>query len=341
MSKRGFSLEELSRHVGGEVRGNGSCIVYEVGTLENASGDSIAFLANPRYRKYLATTRACAVVLSPEEAKACPVPALVVHNPYLAFARIAALIHPPPPAPQGIHPTAWVSPESHVHKSAWIGPKAVVEEGAVIEAGVFVGPGCYVGRDVHIGEGSRLVAHVSLCPGVRLGREVLIHPGAVVGSEGFGLAQDGESWVKVPQVGRVYLGDNVEVGANTTIDRGTMEDTVLEKGVKLDNQIQVGHNVRIGEHTAIAGCVGIAGSTHIGKRCIIGGGVGIGGHLVIADDVHITGMSMVTRSITRPGLYSSGMPLQPNPLWRKNAVRLKQLDELARRLKVLEERAEK
>jgi UDP-3-O-[3-hydroxymyristoyl] glucosamine N-acyltransferase len=189
-----------------------------------------------------------------------------------------------------------------------------------------------------IGEGSRLVAHVTVCRGTHIGKRVLIHPGAVIGSDGFGLANEGGVWIKMPQLGGVRIGDDVEIGANTTIDRGTIEDTVIEDGVKLDNQIQLGHNVHVGEHTAIAGCVGVAGSTHIGKRCLIGGGVGIGGHLEIADDVNITGMSMVTKSLKEPGIYSSGVPVEANRVWRRNMVRLRQIDDLVRRLEELEKK---
>ena len=333
---RSFTLGELAQRVGGHVSGDDHCRISDVATIQNGRPGTIAFLANGRYRKYLATTAASAVIVAPEDAGASRVPALVVENPYAAFAHVAAMLHPAGDRRRGVHASACVSEKSCIHESAWVGPYSVVEAGAEIGSGVHIGPGCYVAEDCVVGEDSRLVAHVTLCHGTRIGCRALIHPGAVIGSDGFGIANERSVWVKVPQLGKVTIGDDVEIGANTTIDRGALDDTVLEDGVKLDNQIQLGHNVVVGEHTAIAGCVGVAGSTRIGKRCMIGGGVGIGGHLEIADDVHITGMSMVTKSIPSPGLYSSGMPLETNRLWRRNMVRLRQLDDLARRVQELE-----
>lgn len=331
-----LTLQELAGQVGGEVHGDGNCRISDVATLQSAVPGTISFLANVRYRKYLAATKASAVILAPSDLEACPVPALVVANPYAAYARIAALLHPPAPARRGIHPTAWVAESCSVHETAWVGPHCSVEDGAVIGAGVQLGPGCVVQEGATIGEDSRLVANVTVCGGVRIGKRALIHPGVVIGSDGFGLAKENGVWIKVPQLGKVRIGDDVEIGANTTVDRGALEDTVIEDGVKLDNQIQVAHNVQIGAHSAVAGCAGISGSAKIGKRCTIAGGVGVVGHLEIADDVHVTGMSMVTKSITEPGAYSSGTPLMPNSLWHRNSVRFKQLDEMAQRLRALE-----
>jgi UDP-3-O-[3-hydroxymyristoyl] glucosamine N-acyltransferase len=333
----GYTLGELAEGLGGVVRGDKDCLIRDVAVIQQAAPGTVTFLANRRYRRYLAGTLASAVILSPEEAPHCPVAAWIVNNPYLTFAKVAALLHAAPEARAGIHETALVSRDSGVHESAWIGPYTVVEAGAEIGARVQVGPGCYIDEDCRIGEGSRLGARVVLCRGTRIGQRALIHPGVVVGSDGFGMANEGGNWIKVPQLGRVWIGDDVEIGANTTIDRGTIEDTVIEDGVKLDNQIQVGHNVRIGAQTAIAGCVGIAGSATIGRRCAIGGGTGIGGHLQIADDVQITGMSMVTKSITEPGLYSSGMPAQPNSRWRRTIGQFRRMEDLARRVKAIEE----
>jgi UDP-3-O-[3-hydroxymyristoyl] glucosamine N-acyltransferase len=332
----GYALGDLASRLGGAVYGDRDCLIRDVAAIQQASPGTVTFLANPRYRKYLASTSASAVILSSEELNACPVSAWVVDNPYLTFAKVAALLHAASDFRKGIHETAFVSPESHVHATAWIGPHSVVDSGAEIGAQVQVGPGCYIGEGCFLGDASRLVAHVVLCRRTRIGKRALLHPGVVVGSDGFGMANDGEVWIKVPQLGGVWIGDDVEIGANTTIDRGTIEDTVVEDGVKLDNQIQVGHNVRIGAQTAIAGCVGIAGSTTIGKRCAIGGGAGIGGHLEIADQVHITGMSMVTKSIREPGVYSSGMPAQPNRLWRRSIGHFRRIEELARRVQALE-----
>jgi UDP-3-O-[3-hydroxymyristoyl] glucosamine N-acyltransferase len=224
-----------------------------------------------------------------------------------------------------------------VDATAWIGPTAVVEEGAEIGPRVFVGPGCVIGAGCRIGEDSRLVARVTLSERTQVGKRVLIHPGAVIGREGFGFAKDGERWVRIPQLGRVRLGDDVEIGANTTVDRGALEDTVIADGAKLDNLIQIGHNCLIGENTAMAACSGISGSTRIGRNCTIAGAVGMAGHLEIGDNVHFTGMAMVTRSFQQPGLYSSGIPAMPNADWRRNAARFRHLDDLAKRLKRIED----
>lgn len=331
-----MTLAEIATAADAPLRGNGAVIVTGVATLQKAGPDQISFLTNPRYRKFLESTQAAAVILSQADAPACKVPVLVSDKPQVTYARVAALFAPSPVACQGIHPSAWVSDQAQVAKEAWIGPHCTVEAGAVIEAGVFVGPNCVVGENAVLGAHSRLIAQVTLCHGVRLGQRVLVHPGAVIGSDGFGLADADGRWIKVPQLGSVWVGDDVEIGANTTIDRGALEDTVLEEGVKLDNQIQVAHNVHIGAHTAVAGCVGIAGSAHIGRHCTLAGGVGIAGHLEIADHVHITGMSLVTKSIAKPGSYSSGLAVEPSRLWHKISARLRRLDDLARRLVALE-----
>jgi len=331
-----FKLGELAKRIGGEVHGDKDCEIENVGTLEHAKPGDISFLANPHYRKQLARTGASAVIIGRADLDSCPVNALVVDNPYAAFARVAAILHPAPPGKSGIHPTAVVGDGCTIHDAAWVGPLAVIEDGVQLGARVSVGPGCVIGAGSILGEDARLVARVTLWQGVAIGKRALVHPGVVIGSDGFGLANEDGVWLKVPQLGGVRIGDDVEIGANTTIDRGALEDTVLEDGVKLDNQIQVAHNVRIGAHTAIAGCVGIAGSAKIGKRCTIGGGAGILGHLEIADDVHITAMSLVTKSLREAGVYSSGTPLEPNPQWRKNVARFRQLDSIARRLSALE-----
>ncbi len=302
-----------------------------VATLSHAEAGTLSFLANPRYRRQLETTRATAVLLGPQFADACPVAALIDPNPYLAYARIAELLHPQPPLVAGIHPTAVVSSGARIAASASIGPLAVIEDDVDIEARAAVGAGCVVQRGARIGEDSRLTARVTVYGGVRIGRRCLVHAGAVIGADGFGFAADAGTWIKVPQVGGVRIGDDVEIGANTTIDRGAIDDTVVEHGVKLDNQIQVGHNVSIGAHSAIAGCVGISGSTSIGRRCMIGGGVGIAGHLTIADDVVVTGCSLVSASIREAGSYSSGMPAVETRLWRRMVARLRRMDAKERR----------
>jgi len=251
------------------------------------------------------------------------------------------LLHPEPAVVGGRHPSAVVADSARVDPSAWIGATAVVEEDAEIGPRVFVGPGSIVGAGCRIGADSRLVARVTLCTRTRVGKRVLLQPGAVIGREGFGFAKDGECWVRIPQLGGVRLGDDVEIGANTTVDRGALEDTLIADGVKLDNLIQIGHNCSIGEHTAMAACSGISGSTEIGRNCTLGGAVGMAGHLRIGDNVHFTGMAMVTRSFTEPGVYSSGIPAMPSVEWRRNVARFRHLDELARRLKGLEEKQDR
>lgn len=332
------SLGELARATGAELRGDPASRVSGLAGLEEAGPDQVSFLGDRHYRRHLAGTRAAAVILAEADAASCPVAALVAEDPYLGYARAAQLLYPVSPPTPGRHPSAAVSERAQVDESAWVGPQAVVEAGARIGPECLVGPGCVVGRDVHIGAATRLVANVTICEGVRIGRRVLVHPGAVLGSDGFGLANDHGVWVKIPQLGGLRVGDDVEIGANTSIDRGALRHTVIEDGVKLDNQIQVAHNVRIGEHTAVAGCVGIAGSAEIGRRCTLAGQVGVVGHLKIADDVHVTARSVVYQSVIEPGVYSSGVPLQKNRAWLRNFPRFRQLDEMARRIKALEAR---
>ena len=334
----GYSLRDIAEELGAQVHGDENCRIDRVATLADAEPGGISFLANRRYRSQLLTTRASAVILEAEFLSSCPVSALVVSNPYLGYARVAALLAPEQPVPAGIHPSAYVSDRATVDASACIGPQAVVENQASVGARSHIGPGCVIGRGATIGDDCTLKANVTICHHVRIGDRALLHPGVVIGADGFGIANNGGVWVKVPQLGAVVIADDVEVGANTTIDRGALGDTVIEEGVKLDNLIQIGHNVRIGAHTAIAAGVAIGGSATIGKRCTIGGAASVAGHLELADDVHLTATSAVSKSISEPGLYSSGMPIQDNRTWRKNIVRLRQLDEMAKRLKDLEKK---
>jgi UDP-3-O-[3-hydroxymyristoyl] glucosamine N-acyltransferase len=327
-----FELRELAARFRLEARGDASARIHGVGTLASAGEGQLAFLANPAYRKQLPATSAGAVVLRAEDAADCPSPCLVADDPYTAFARIAALFEPRTAATPGVHPSAVVEPGAQVDAGASIGPLCHVAASARIGAGSRLGPGCLVGEDCIVGEDSELVARVTLVARVRLGRRVRLHPGAVLGAEGFGLAMADGRWLKVPQLGGVEIGDDCEIGANTTIDRGAIEDTVLEEDVRLDNQIQIGHNVRIGAHTAMAGCVAVAGSTRIGRYCLIGGGAGFVGHIEVGDRVRIGAMSLVTRSLAGPGEFNSGTPLLPVRQWRRNAARFKQLDELARKI---------
>jgi UDP-3-O-[3-hydroxymyristoyl] glucosamine N-acyltransferase len=334
-----LSASRLAAQIGAELVGEDR-LLRRVSPLEEAGPDSLCFVAASKYRRQLRTTAAGAVILRAEHRADAPCTCLVTDNPMLAFARAVALLHPRPlPAP-GRHPSAVIAADASIDDSASIGPLCVIESGADIGADVEIGPGCIVQRDVVIGAGSRLVASVTVCAGSILGERVLLHPGAVIGREGFGFAKDGERWVRIPQIGRARLGNDVEIGTNTAIDRGAIGDTVIADGVKIDNLIQVGHNVQIGEHTAMAACSGISGSTQIGRNCTIAGAVGMAGHLHIGDDVHFTGMAMVTRSFAEPGVYSSGIPAMANADWRRNVARFRQLDDLAKRLKRVEEQLE-
>ena len=332
-----ISLGELAERFGGEVHGDAACVVRRVASLERAGAGDISFLSSVNYRRHLLDTRASAVILDRSMLGDCPANALVTANPYAMYARVASLLHPAPSAPAGVHESACVGEGCVLGAGVSIGPHAVLGAGVRLGEGVSIAAGCVLGDGVEIGDGSAVAANATIHSGTRIGRRVLIHSGAVIGGDGFGFANDHGVWVKIPQLGGVVIGDDVEIGSNTTIDRGALGDTVIEEGVKLDNQVQIAHNVRIGAHTAIAGCTGIAGSTTIGKRCAIGGGAGISGHLEIADDVHLTGTTFVTQSITEKGVYSSGTPFQPVAAWRRNYVRMRQLDEMARRLQELEQ----
>ncbi|BBD79728.1 UDP-3-O-(3-hydroxymyristoyl)glucosamine N-acyltransferase [Aerosticca soli] len=336
MDRTQYTLAELAERFALALHGDGSRVIDGVGTLAHAGPRQLSFLASGKYAAQLKDTRAGAVILGAQDLPDCPTAALVADDPYLAYAKIARLFEHRPAARPGIHPSAVVAAGARIAEGASIGPFVVVEDGAVVEDGVEIGPHCIVGRDCVVGAQSRLVARVTLVERVTLGKRVLVHPGAVIGSDGFGLAFERDHWVKIPQLGGVRIGDDCEIGANTTIDRGALEDTVLEEDVRLDNQIQIAHNVHVGAHTAMAGCAAVAGSARIGRYCMIGGDAGVLGHLELADRVTITAKSLVTHSIREPGEYSSGTPLQDNRSWRRNAARFKHLDEFARRLAALE-----
>jgi len=284
----------------------------------------------------LERTRAAAVVVAPAHRERAATAVLVADNPYAAYARAAQLLHPEKVAPAGVDPMASVAGsariEGDVHIGAWVG----IEADVVVEAGVVIESGAIIGRGARIGRGTRVGPNVVVRHDCIVGAECWLQAGAVIGGDGFGFARDGDEWIRIPQLGRVVIGDGVHIGANTSIDRGSLDDTVIGEGVILDNQIQIAHNVRIGEATAMAGCVGVAGSAVIGRRCAIGGGAGILGHLEIVDDVQVTAMSLVHKSITLPGTYSSGVPLQGNAQWRRNAARFRRLDCMARRLSRVE-----
>ena len=334
----GVTLGQIAARFGLALRGDPAALIERVATLEDATPGSLCFLADVRHRRFLARTAATAVVLDAANAADCPVAALVSDNPRAAYARIATWLHPARELQPGVHPSAVVAPGAVVAASAEVGAQAVIATGARIGARALVGPGSVVGAGSSVGDDTRLSARVTLYPGVHIGCRGLVHAGAVIGADGFGIAHDRDGWVKVPQLGGVVIGDDVEIGANTTIDRGTLGDTVIEDGVKLDNQIQVGHNVRIGAQTAVAGCVGISGSTTIGRRCLIGGAVGIAGHLEIADDVVVTGLTLVSSSLTKSGMYSSAIPATDSGAWRRIVARLRHIDELFDRVRRLERR---
>jgi UDP-3-O-[3-hydroxymyristoyl] glucosamine N-acyltransferase len=334
------TLADLAAHFGCEYRGDPDVVVNSVATLAHAGPDSVAFLANPLYRSQLVETGAAVVVLEEKFAADCPVSSLLSANPYATYARVARFLHPLIPPVPGVDETASISASAIVSKTAQVSAHAVVGAGSELGDSVFVGPGCVIGAGVRIGSESRLIARVTVLDRVVIGERCVLHPGAVIGSDGFGFARDRDSWLKVPQLGSVVVGNDVDIGANTTIDRGTIEDTVIEDGVILDNLIQIAHNVRVGEHTAMAALCGIAGSVVIGKRCMLGGAVVLVGHISLCDDVMVTFHSSVMRSIKTPGTYSSGLPAEEASRWRRNAARVRKLDDLARRQTILERQLE-
>ncbi len=333
---RVWTLRALADLIGATLVGDENCEIVRLNTLQNASSGELAFLANPAYQKHLSRTSASAVLLKPELAEAFNGNKLLLENPYLGYARLTACFNPVPPASAGIHPTASVDPTAHLGAGVSVGANAVIEAGAELADQVIIGAGCVVGSGSRIGSGSRLQANVTIYHGVVIGSDCILHSGCVIGADGFGFAPSREGWVKVHQLGGVVIGDRVEIGACSTVDRGALDDTVIADGVIIDNQVQVAHNVKIGENTAIAGCTGIAGSTTIGRNCTIAGAASISGHLSISDGVHISATTLVNKSITEPGSYSSGTVADATKSWRRNAVRFAQLDKMAGRLAALE-----
>jgi len=331
-----YRLAEIVQRFGGELRGDPDVVITQVATLETAGPGQVSFFSNSRYRRQLEHTRAEAVILTEDEADATQRPRIVCKDPYAYFARLSALLNPAAVIVPAIHPSAvidsaaQISPKASVGACVVIGPRCEVGDGTLIEAGCVLGAGVRVGRDC------RLYANVTVYHDCIIGERAILHSGAVIGADGFGLAWENGRWNKIPQIGRVVLGNDVEVGANTTIDRGALDDTVIEEGVKLDNQIQIGHNCHIGAHTAIAGCVGIAGSTRIGRYCRIGGSAMIGGHLEIVDGVEISGATTVPKSILKPGTYTSLYPVSAHREWLKNASHLRHLDAVIKRVRDLE-----
>lgn len=335
-----YRLVDIAARLGGHVLGDGEVRITQIATLEKAQPDQISFLTNSKYRTQLANTSAGALILGEADADATDVPRIVSDNPYAYFARVSALLNPLPEVGAGVHPSAVIGAGAKIAATASIAATAVIGAGASIGAFSVVGEGCCIGADVVIGSHARLYPRVVIYHGCVIGDNLIAHAGVVIGSDGFGIALDEGRWIKIPQIGRVVIGNDVEIGANTTIDRGALDDTVIEDGVKLDNQIQVAHNVRIGAHTAIAGCVGIAGSTTIGRYCQIGGSAGILGHLQIADHVEIASFTLIGKSIREAGSYAAIFPFSKTEDWRRNAVHLRHLDDLVKRIKALEQQLE-
>ncbi len=331
----GFSLGELAERFGCVVQGDPATRLTHVAALQDADPQAIAFVANPRYLPLLASTRAGAVILSAQNADKSPIPALIARNPYATYARIASVLHPLPAAKPGVHPSAVIKRGVRLEAGVSVGPGCVIEAGASLGLNVMLGPHCVVMRNARIAANTRLSARVTVCMDVSIGERCVLHPGVVVGSDGFGNAPDNGAWVKIPQLGSVQIGNDVEIGANTTIDRGTLKNTVIEDGVRLDNLIQVAHNVRIGAHTAIAALVGIAGSTTIGKHCVIAGKVGIADQLEICDGVTVLAMTAVGASIQKPGVYSGAIGMDEVARFRRSAARFRQLDDMAKEIRQL------
>lgn len=340
MQRKSYRLEEIVTRFGGRVMGDAGVLISQISTLDSAQAHQIAFLANSKYRAQLDGTQAGAVILGATDADATTIPRIVCDNPYAYFAKLSAFLNPLPLAVAGIHPSAVVGEGVSIAPSAQIDAHVVIGDGAQIGAHSVIMAGCNIGAGVVIGENARLYPRVVVYHDCVLGNNLIAHSGVVIGADGFGIAMEEGRWLKIPQIGRVVIGDDVEIGANTTIDRGALDDTVIEDDVKLDNQIQIAHNVRIGAHTAIAGCVGIAGSATIGKYCRIGGSAGILGHLQIADYVEVSSFTLVGKSIKERGSYCGIYPFSSTQNWRKNAAQVRHLDELADRVRQLEQQIE-
>ena len=328
-------LRDLIDKLGGEAVGEVSQPLRGVATINSAGASQITFLANPKYRSALAASNAAAVIVGLKDRDASARPRIVTQNPYAYFAKVAQLFSPQPLVKPGVHPSAVVHASASVAATAEIAEFVSIGSGSIIGEGVYLGPGSVIGEQVFVGAGTRLSARVTIYADTRIGARCIIHAGAVIGADGFGFAPENGIWLKIPQTGRVLIGDDCEIGANTTIDRGALDNTVVGNGVKIDNQVQIGHNCVIGEHTIISGCTGIAGSTRIGKHVMIGGAAAIIGHLDICDEAIISANTFVTKSITAPGTYTSGMPQMAHRDWLNNAVHLRHLDSMADAIKKL------
>ncbi len=326
------TLGELAKYADVTLKGNADCIIHTVNTLKKAKSGEISFLSNRRYASLLSTTEASAVILSEQDSDNCPVSCLVSDNPYLTYAKVTNYLYPRQALSSGISDSAIIGKDCTIANDVYIESGVVIGDGVTIGSDCYIAAGSVIKDGVSLGEQVQVNANVTLCDDVTIGNNVILHPGVVIGADGFGLAQDETGWLKIPQLGSVIIHDDVEIGANTTIDRGAIEDTVIQSGVKIDNQVQVGHNVIIGKNTVIAGCTALAGSCVIGERCIIGGACAISGHIEIADNVTITGMSAVSNSIKSAGLYSSGIPVTENRIWLRNITRFKHLDETFKKI---------
>ncbi|MEP5567962.1 MAG: UDP-3-O-(3-hydroxymyristoyl)glucosamine N-acyltransferase [Halioglobus sp.] len=331
-----ITLGELAQTFHLELSGDAQLSVSGLATLTGAGPDQVSFLSSKKHLSQLAGTKAAAVIIHPDLAAQCPVATLATDDPYLTFARMTSIFDQSPKASRGAHPSAVVSSDAEVAAGVCIAANAVVEAGAIIGEGAIIGANVYIGANSRVGAGTCLNPGVVIYHDVWLGARCIVHGQTVLGSDGFGFAPGPNGWEKIHQLGGLRIGDDVEIGSCTTIDRGALEHTVIEDGVIIDNQVHIAHNCRIGKNTAIAGCTGMAGSTIIGANCTLAGAIALAGHIEICDNVHITGMSMVTRSITEPGVYSSGVPMAPNREWRKNAVRFSQLESIHKRLVALE-----
>jgi UDP-3-O-[3-hydroxymyristoyl] glucosamine N-acyltransferase len=331
-----LTLSEIAAQLGGDVLGDGQTPIRRVATLASADAGDIAFLANRKYRAQLQSTQAAAVILAPAVADEFSGPRIVVANPYAYYARVASLLNPMRQGFSGIHPSAVVA--SAMPASVAVGSHVSIGRGVTLGDGVVVHPGCVIGDDVVIGDGSVLYPNVTIYHGCRLGKRAIIHSGAVIGADGFGFAPEGRDWIKIPQIGAVIIGDDVEIGANTTVDRGALDDTVIGDGCKIDNLVQVAHNCNIGAYSVLAGCTGIAGSVTLGEHCIVGGAGMISGHVTLAPDTTISGGSLVMKSINQPGLYTSVFPLDNHADWVRNAAHIRRLSHLAERVSELEKK---
>lgn len=336
-----YTLIEIAEIIGAKVVYSSShdgqiCTVNSLSTLASAKNGQIAFLANSKYRQQLSDTQASAVIISEDCLADCHTNALVMANPYMGYALVAKLLDTTPDTAMAIHTSAVIDATAQLGNNVSIGANAVIESGVILSDNVSIGAGCFIGKNAKIGSNTSLWSNVSIYHAVEIGQDCLIQANTVIGSDGFGYANDKGQWLKIPQLGTVIIGNRVEIGASTTIDRGALENTVIKDGVILDNQIQIAHNVIIGENTAMAACSVIAGSTVIGKNCSISGLVGINGHISIVDGCVFTGRAMVTKSITEAGVYSSGSPAILNKEWNKTNARVRKLDDMAKRLKALE-----